>query len=331
MGTQQSPLGSGFGAATTSAHVIRGIDLTRKIAMVTGGASGLGLETARTLASAGATVIVPARSREKAAKTLQGVKGIELEPLELGDPASIHALAERFLASDRPLHILVDGAGIMAAPLQRDARGYESHFSTNHLGHFQLTVRLLPALRRASGARVVTVSSWAHRFSPVHFEDPNFDRRPYDRWAGYGQSKTANILFAVELDRRYANDGVRAFAVHPGGIVATGLTRYISQEELRESGAIDETGAPILDPAEDLKTPQQGAATMVWCATSRDLDGKGGVYCENSDIATISSKDPSRMTINDLKDDRGVMPYAIDSDSAHRLWGLSEQLTGAKG
>jgi NAD(P)-dependent dehydrogenase (short-subunit alcohol dehydrogenase family) len=331
MATQQAPIGSGFGAATTTAEVVRGIHLEGRTVVVTGGNSGLGLETTRTLASAGARVVVPARSREKAASALQNMKGVELESLELSDPSSVNAFADRFLSSERPLHVLVDGAGIMAAPLQRDQRGYESHLSTNHLGHFQLTVRLLPALRRARGARVITVSSWAHRFSPFHFEDPNFERRTYERWAGYGQSKTANILFAVELDRRYAEDGIRTFAVHPGGIVSTGLAKYISQDELRASGAIDAKGEPIIDPAKDLKTPEQGAATTVWCATSRQLDREGGVYCENVDIAAVSPKDTSRMTINDLKDDRGVKPYAIDPDAAHRLWELSEKLTGTRG
>ena len=327
MTTQQSPIHSGFGAATTASEVIRGIDLKSKTAIVTGGYSGLGLETTRALVSAGAKVVVPARSREKAAKNLKGLEGVEIESIELSDPDSINAFADRFLASGRPLHILANVAGIMAAPLQRDKRGCESHLSINHLGHFQLTVRLLPALRR-EGARVVAVSSWAHRFSPFHFEDPNFERRQYDRWQAYGQSKTANILFAVECDKRYANNGIRAFAVHPGGIVETGLARYTSQDELRAAGALDEKGKPVIDPSRDLKTPEQGAATIVWCATSPQLEGKGGVYCENVDIATISSKDPSKLTINDLKDDKGVMPYAIDPGAAHRLWQLSEKLTG---
>jgi NAD(P)-dependent dehydrogenase (short-subunit alcohol dehydrogenase family) len=329
MATQQAPIHSGFGAATTAADVIRGVDLKGKIAIVTGGYSGLGLETVKALVSEGAKVTVPARSHEKAAKALKGLKGVEIDSMDLGDPVSIDSFADRFLASNRPLHILVDGAGIMAAPLQRDQRGYESHLATNHLGHFQLTVKLLPALRRAKGARVVLVTSWAHRFSPFHFEDPNFEHREYDRWAGYGQSKTANILFAVELDKRYARDGIRAFAVHPGGIVATGLAKFISQDELRASGALDENGKPVLDPSRDLKTPEQGAATIVWCATSPQLEEKGGVYCENSDIATISSKDTSKMTINDLKDDKGVMPYAIDPGASQRLWKLSEKLIGS--
>jgi len=328
MATQQSSIHSGFGAATTAADVIRGVDLKGKTAIVTGGYSGLGLETTKALALAGARVIVPARTQEKAAKALKGLRGVEIAEIELSDPESINAFTNRFLASDRPLHILANVAGIMAAPLQRDKRGYESHLSANHLGHFQLTVRVLPALRQAKGARVVSVSSWGHRFSSFHFEDPNFERREYDRWAGYGQSKTANILFAVELDKRYAKDGIRAFAVHPGGIVATGLAKYISQEELQAAGALDEKGKPVLNPSRDLKTPEQGAATIVWCATSPQLEGKGGVYCENVDVSTISSKDPSKMTINDLKDDKGVMPYAVDSGSANRLWELSEKLVG---
>ena len=222
MATVQSPIHSGFGATTTASDVLRGLDLRDKIALVTGGASGLGLAAVRALASAGAQVIVPARSREKAAQALKGLKGVEIESIELSDPQSVDAVAERFLACPAAPNLLINDAGIMAVPLQRNMRGYESHFSTNHLGHFQLSIRLLPALRAAHGARVVSVSSWGHRFSPIHFDDPHFECRPYDRWAGYGQSKTANILFAVEFDKRYGKDGIRAFALHPGGILATG-------------------------------------------------------------------------------------------------------------
>jgi len=328
MATVQTPIQSGFGTTTTASDVLRGIDLRGKTALVTGGASGLGLEAVRALVSAGAQVIVPARSREKAAQALKGLKGVEIESIELSDPKSVDGVAERFLASGRALHMLVNDAGIMAVPLQRDMRGYESHFSTNHLGHFQLAIKLLPALRRADGARVVSVSSWGHRFSPVHLEDPNFERREYERWSGYGQSKTANILFALELDERYAKDGIRAFALHPGSIVATNLVRHISQDELRSYDVLDEQGEPVLDPSRDLKTPEQGAATIVWCAASPQLDGKGGVYCEDVDIAPISSKDPSSLGINELTGDRGVMPYAIDSDAARRLWELSEKFIG---
>ena len=237
MATRQAPIGSGFGAATTTAEVIRGAHLEGKTVVVTGGSSGLGLETTRTMASAGARVVVPARSREKAASALQNMKNVELESLELSDPSSVNAFADRFLSSERPLHVLVDGAGIMAAPLQRDQRGYESHLSTNHLGHFQWTLRLLPALRRARGARVVTVSSWAHRFSPFHFEDPNFELRTYERWAGYGQSKTKAVEAVRDLlpggaDHVFDFVGVKAASESGlemlgvgGGLYLVGLAR----------------------------------------------------------------------------------------------------------
>ncbi len=331
MSTVQKPIHSGFSAASTSGDVIRGIDLSGKTAIVTGGYSGLGLETVRTLRSAGATVIVPARDHDKAAAALAGLAGVELEDMDLTRPASIDAFAARFIADRRPLHILVNCAGIMACPLARDERGYESQFSTNHLGHFQLTARLWPALRQAGGARVVSVSSWGHRFSPVVFDDPNFEHREYDRWQGYGQSKTANILFALALDGYGKAHGVRAFSVHPGGILDTGLGKHLSQEELRAAGVIDASGKPILDPARNLKTVQQGASTIVWCAASPQLDGMGGLYCENTDIAPLSSAGPAagwniddstRSTLN------GVLPYAVDPAAAERLWRLSEQLLG---
>ena len=236
MATLQKPIGSGFGAASTADDVIKGIDLSGKIAIVTGGYSGIGVETARALRSAGARVIVPARDHDKAAAALQGID-VEIEAMDLLEPASIDAFAERFLASGQPLHILVNSAGIGGAPLTRDARGYELHFATNHLGHFQLAMRLWPALRQANGARVVAVSAWAHSRSPIVFEDPNFEHRDYIPWMAYGQSKTANILFALALDERAKAHGVRAFSLHPGSIVGTGLSKYVSPEILRAVGA----------------------------------------------------------------------------------------------
>jgi len=333
MPTLQKPIDSGFGAASTAAEVIRGRDLNGKIAIVTGGYSGIGLETARVLRSAGAKVIVPARDHDKATRALEGLVGVEIEAMDLLDPASIDAFAERFLASGQPLHILVNSAGIMATPLVRDSRGYESQFATNHLGHFQLAMRLWPALRQANGARVVSVSSWGHRHSPVVFEDPNFERRDYDRWLAYGQSKTANILFALALDERGKAEGVRAFSLHPGSIIGTGLEKHLSVEELRAAGVIDENGKPILDPARNLKTVEQGAATSVWCATSPQLDGMGGVYCENSDIAPlVPEKDETNRNSDAIRRvgsmALGVMPYAVDPVAADRLWSLSEQLLG---
>ncbi|MDR1462127.1 MAG: SDR family NAD(P)-dependent oxidoreductase, partial [Azoarcus sp.] len=222
----QQPIGSGFNAASTTHDVIAGIDLRGKTAIVTGGYSGLGLETTRILAAAGAEVVVPARDRRKAEEALKGIYGVRIEAMDLIDPASIDSFAGRFLASGRPLHILVNNAGVMALPtLTLDSRGFECHFAINHLGHFQLSTRLLPALRAASGARVVSVSARAHQVSDVVFDDPFFQHRKYEPMHGYGQSKTANILFALGLDAREARHGVRAFSLHPGSIVSTGLGR----------------------------------------------------------------------------------------------------------
>lgn len=329
--TLQQPIGSGFNAASTADYVSTGIDLSGKVAIVTGGYSGLGLETARVLRAAGATVIVPTRDHQRAAKSLEGIDGIELDEMDLLDPASINAFADRFLASARPLHILINSAGIMASPFTRDARGYESQFATNHLGHFQLVARLWPALRQANGARVISVSSWGHHYSPVMFDDPNFSQRAYDPWAAYGQSKTANILFALELDTRGQADGVRAFSLHPGSIVGTGLEKHVSREQLLAAGVIDAEGKPVIDPSRNIKTVAQGAATSVWCATSPQLDGMGGVYCENCDIAPLESgDDKAGWEIGDSTRGRhtGVMPYAVDPVAADRLWTLSEELTG---
>lgn len=331
----QSPLGSGFGPASTAAEVARGIDLTGRVAVVTGGASGIGLETIRALAAAGARVIVPARSPGRAAAALEGVAGVEVAPMDLAHPASVDAFAAEVVASGRPVHLLVNNAGIMATPLARDARGYESQLATNHLGHFQLTARLWRALVRAEGARVVSVSSWGHRFSPFVFDDPHFQRRAYDRWLAYGQSKTANILFAVALDARGREHGVRAFSLHPGSIVDTALARHLTPDELRATGVLDADGRPLRDPARGLKTAAQGAATSVWCATSPLLDGRGGLYCENADVAPLVPEEerpgvtgapgagPRRRSM-------GVLPYAIDPAAAERLWEASEEMIRAE-
>ena len=312
MTSEQKPLNSGFGAKTTAREVLAGRDLTGKTVVVTGGYSGVGLETTRALAEAGATVVVPARTQEKALRALAGIPRVEVETLELIDPASIDAFAGRFLDTGRQLDMLINNAGIMAPPLRRDARGYESQFATNHLGHFQLTARLWPALKRAGKARVISVSSTGIMFGGVDFDDPNFERREYDKWKAYGQSKTANALFAVALDKRGQAQGVRAFSVHPGGIY-TDLARDLSDEELAFDG--------------ELKTPEQGAATSVWCATSPQLEGKGGVYCMDVDIAeAISEFIPQRPG----QQPTGVLAWAIDPDLAERLWHLSEKMTGVK-
>jgi NAD(P)-dependent dehydrogenase (short-subunit alcohol dehydrogenase family) len=220
----------------------------------------------------------------------------------------------------------VNGAGIGGAPLTRDARGYELHFATNHLGHFQLAMRLWPALRKANGARVVAVSAWAHSRAPFVCEDPNFERRDYVPWMAYGQSKTANILFTLAMDERGKAHGVRAFSLHPGSIVSTGLSKYVAPEVLRAVGLVDEEGNAIIDPAKNLKTVEQGAATNVWCATSPQLDGMGGVYCQNCDIAPLVTETLAANPIGSMA--LGVMPHAVDPDAADHLWRLSEQLLG---
>ncbi|HEY8966567.1 MAG TPA: oxidoreductase [Candidatus Methylacidiphilales bacterium] len=322
--TPQSPIGSGFGAATAAAEVIRGIDLSGKTAIVTGGYAGIGLETARVLAGAGASVIVPVRNPGKAQANLRGLAGVETASLDLLDPASIDAFAASFLASGRPLPLLIANAGVMATPLTRDGRGYEIQFATNHLGHFQLAARLWPALAeagRAGGARVVAVSSAGHRFSGIDFADPHFERRPYDKWQAYGQSKTANALFALELDRRGREAGVRAFSLHPGAI-QTDLGRYLTADDLKGFGiTLAADGSWVLPPESPftMKTVPQGAATTVWCATSPRLDGMGGVYCQDCEIAVPSAGEG-------LRD--GVHPWAVDPEAAKRLWRLSEELTG---
>ncbi|ARK13204.1 SDR family NAD(P)-dependent oxidoreductase [Fibrella sp. ES10-3-2-2] len=329
-GTLQHPIGSGFDAASTANDVIKGIDLTGKTAIVTGGYAGIGVETVKALVSAGATVIVPTRNTEKAKKNLVGIAQVELETLDLMNPTSINTFAENFLASGRPLHLLINNAGIMWVPLQRDERGFESQLATNYLGHFHLTARLWPALVKADGARVVNVSSWGHHFSPFVVDDPNFLARDYESFSAYGQSKTASILFSVELDTRGKNVDVRSYSVHPGTIVATELSRHVSKEDLQQYGLFDERGHVINDPVKGLKSLSQGASTTVWCATSPKLTDLGGVYCENNEIAgldnspvTDSAEGLDRVTLM-----QGVMPYALEEETAKKLWTLSEALIG---
>ncbi|WP_328649433.1 SDR family NAD(P)-dependent oxidoreductase [Amycolatopsis sp. NBC_00348] len=313
-----------FDAASTAEQVAAGVDLTGKLAVVTGGHSGIGRETTRVLRERGAHVVVPVRDPAKAANMLDGIDGVEIDRLDLADPASVDAFARRFLASGRAVDILVTSAGIMGVPLTRDARGHESHFATNHLGHFRLTARLSPALAR--GARVVSVSAAAHRLSPVVVDDLAFEHREYHPMLGYGQSKTANILFALELDRR----GVQAFSVHPGSIVDTNLSGWATPETLRAMKLVDDDGKPVIDPYAGKKTVQQGASTSVWCAVSPQLADVGGVYCLDNNIAPVAlerTHDASRHGTGEVPP-AGVSPHAIDPAAAARLWSVSEELTG---
>ena len=318
---KQHPLGTPFPPAATADDVLAGIDLTGRNAIVTGGHAGIGLEVTRALAKAGAFVTVGARDPDRATGALAGVPGAEVSQLDLVDPRSIDAFADRWMEPGRPLHILINGAGASGGP-ERDARGYETQFATNHLGHFQLTRVLLPALRAAHGARVVNVSSGAQRFGRIRWDDPHFTS-DYDSRAAYAQSKTANVLFAVELDRRWAADGIRGYAVHPGVVVGTKLNSSAGEEALKRMGLIDEAGQPIIDPVVGKKTPSQGASTVVFAATSPMLAGIGGVYLKDNDISALDDE-PRQLTPDCIPAE--VASHSIDPTSAERLWTLSERL-----
>lgn len=326
-GKLQQPLNSGFNSASTATEVIAGIDLTGKTAIVTGGNAGIGLETTSVLAAAGATVVVPSRNIEKATKNLQGIPSVVIEELDLMDPHSIDAFAEKFLASGTPLHLLINNAGIMWVPLRRDSRGIESQLATNYLGAFQLTARLWPALKKANGARVVNVSSFGHQMAPFNFEDFNFQQREYDTLQGYGQSKTANNLFSVELDNAGKASNIRAFSLHPGAVYGTDLGREEPIALFQQMGTYDADGVIKQEVAQKLKTIEQGAATTIWCATSPLLNDLGGVYCEDADIAL-----PDLGNIEHRYDEphtlHGVRLYSLEEAAAKRLWKLSETLTG---
>ena len=321
MNHRQHPLGTPFPPHATAAEILAGVDLTSRDAIVTGGHAGIGLEVTRALCGAGARVTVGARDPDRAAAALAGIARVEVHRLDLIDPASVDAFAKRRLDGERPLHILINGAGASGGP-ERDARGYETQFATNHLGHFQLTLALLPALRAAQGARVVNVSSGAQRFGRIRWDDPHF-LQGYDSRAAYAQSKLANVLFAVELDRRWAAQGVRGFAVHPGVVVGTKLNSSAGEPALRRMGLIDEAGRPIIDPAVGKKTPAQGASTVVFAAASPLLDGVGGVYLKDNDVSRLDDE-PRELTADCIPAE--VTSHAIDPETASRLWRLSERL-----
>ncbi|MCV7151521.1 SDR family NAD(P)-dependent oxidoreductase [Mycolicibacterium pyrenivorans] len=331
MTNKQQPLGFGFAAASTAAEVVDGIDLTGRNVVVTAGHVGLGLETTRALAHAGANVVVASRNPATAAAALADLDRVEVDRLDLVDPTSVEAFAQRYRDSGRPLHILINNAAIMGGELVRDARGYEAQFATNHLGHFQLTNELLPVLRAAGGARVVEVSSWGHHLSDIRWDDPHFESE-YDPMVAYGQSKTANVLFAVELDRLWSGDGIRGYSLHPGGIVTTNLAPWLTLEDWRTMGLVGEDGQPVIDPDNDMKTPEQGASTTVFAATSPLLAEIGGVYLQNNDIAPLevgATPVTVDMGSGPLRTTVGVTPYAVDPDAAQRLWTLSEKLLTA--
>lgn len=314
----QKPIGSGFGAKTPAADIVQGLDLSGKNVIVTGGYSGIGIETVRALASVGAKVTVPARRPDAAKTELEAVEGvIEVARLDLGDLASVRAFAGDYVSSGRPLDILINNAGIMACPLARVGPGWESQFGICHLGHMAMTLGLLPALQKADGARLVALSSTAHIRGDVNWDDPNYETSEYDKWDAYAQAKSANALFALGADRRWDQFGITAFSVHPGGIF-TPLQRHLTVEEMAAMGWMNPDGT-IPDQIKAMfKTPEQGASTSTWAATSAQLEGRGGEYCEDCDIAQLAGPDSQRW--------HHAREWITDEDKADRLWAMSETM-----
>jgi NAD(P)-dependent dehydrogenase (short-subunit alcohol dehydrogenase family) len=323
MTTHQAPLSTPFTPASTAADVLAGVDLSGREAIVTGGHSRLGREVTRALSDAGASVTVAARDTARASEALAGIDGVRVEQLDLTDPASVDAFAARWAESGRPVHMLVNNAAVLFGPqLRLDARGHELAFSTSHLGHFQLTRALLPALRAAGGARVLTVTSGAARIGEIRWDDLDF-ATGYHSVAAYAQSKRANVLFSVELDRRFAADGIRAFAAHPGVIIGPGPHAPQRLASYRAQGLVDEHGATVIDPQAGKKTVEQGAATLVFGAASPWLAGIGGVYLKDSDVAVLDDEE-REMTADVIPADANSA--MLDPDDARRLWDVSEQL-----
>jgi len=313
---------SPFHAQSTASEVIAGHDLTGKTALVTGASSGIGIETARALLAAHAAVILAVRDPAKGESVAQTLREAtrnahtHVVTLDLGSLASVRAAAEQCRARWPTLDILINNAGVMATPQGTTRNGFEVQFGTNHLGHFLLTLLLLPALQAAAPARVVALSSSAHRHSDIHFDDIQYRRRPYDKWEAYGQSKTANALFAVGLTQRFGSHGVTANAVNPGG-THTGLQQHLSHDDLLALGWIDQDGRET----SNFKTPAQGAATSIWAATGDALDRIGGRYLE--DCQEAAPVDPAAPWPG-----HGYRPYALDPEYADRLWAVSDELVG---
>jgi NAD(P)-dependent dehydrogenase (short-subunit alcohol dehydrogenase family) len=310
---------SAFNARSTALQVVQGIDLHGRRAIVTGGASGLGLETSRALAQAGAQLTLAVRNRaqgDAAAEALRagsGNQAIQVALLDLADLASVRRFADDW--GDAPLHILINNAAIMACPLARSVQGWESQFATNHLGHFALTQALLPALLKGAPSRVVALSSSGHKLSAVHFDDIHFERRDYNKWLAYRQAKSANALMTLGLHLRHGADGITANAVHPGGIM-TGLQKFLPLEEMRAMGWLKADDTPL----DIFKTPEQGASTSVWAATAPELTGLGGRYFEDC-AGALPAVPGNRVS--------GFAPHIMDEQAAARLWDLSRDCVGS--
>ena len=312
---QQKPVDSGFGAKSEPAEVLKDIDLEGKVAMVTGGYSGIGLETTRALKEAGARVIVPARRKDVAKSALSGiVESEDILNLDLADPSSAQSFVNEFVDSGLSLDILINNAAVMACPQMPTKEGWDLQFAVNHIGHFIITKGLLPTMS-SSGSRIVTLSSTGHKLSGIQWEDVHFEES-YDKWKAYGQSKTAASLLAVEISERMKDEGIKSYSVHPGGIF-TPLQRHLEKEEMIALGWLGEDGELSEMAAANFKSPTQGASTSLWCATSPMLEEVSGVYCENCDVAVRQEDGPMARYI-------GVADWAVDTDEAAKLWDLTE-------
>ena len=318
--SDQIPVNSPFHRKSTGQEVLAELNLSGKTAIVTGGYSGIGLETSKALASKGVKVIIPVRSTQKASENLAGIEGdIQTVHMDLGDLKSVNDFAVQMLAKLNKLDFLINNAGIMACPESRVGPGWEAQFGVNHMGHFALTTSLMPLLRKTPGTRVVSLTSTGHKISDIRWDDIQFTSGDYHKWQAYGQSKTANALFANALSRRLKEAGGLAFSVHPGGIF-TPLQRHLPKEEMVALGWIDSEGNPTALAKEGFKTPEQGCSTTLWAATSALLEAKAGVYCEDCNIASPSdSQSPMARYF-------GVDPHACDDESAEQLWEISEAL-----
>lgn len=314
---EQKKLNSGFVAKSEPEQILAGKDLNDKVAIVTGGYSGIGLETTRALVNAGARVYVPVRTPEKAAEALADIEGVTVDAMDLADLNTVKRYTAEIKTRESRLDLLINNAGIMACPETRVGNNWEAQFGVNHLGHFVLTTDLLPLLLNAEGARVVCLSSVAHRRSDVLWDDIHFDSTPYEKWTAYAQAKSANALFARGLDLKYSDQGLKALSVHPGGIL-TPLQRHLPNEEMQALGWTDADGNLSEQAAAMFKSTTQGCTTTLWAATNELLADVGGVYCEDCDVANLATDDS--MPYFD------AMPWIASDEGADRLWEISEKM-----